>query len=397
MKMKKIINDDRLEAMFRSAKPTGTVPPLKDEAILSMIRSRTVKTGVRRIPIFGKPVRAVAAAAAVCLICVSVLLVGNMSRDDSGGITVNGRGDFFISRDGVKLGKSAMAFLRRGDVLSTGCDGILRLTYSGGIIVLAHSSSLRIDDIALNGAVLFLASLNNGSVAVQSDKMQKGSSMRIRTRDADVAVRGTKFLVSADESTGTKIIVNEGKVLLNSDNHSPLVVDSRSKVTVSGQRLLRSVKSAADSYAMDALLNEKTGDDLRARVEKADDDRTVKKYCYTLSPEKMWEKTGIMINEGDIVSVSAEGMVNLWPNYVGPKTADGADVIGYDSTRICPNIKFGMLLLRIDGRIYPVGSHDVFSATHAGEIEVVINDTYGGFSDNAGSLNISFVIREEKK
>ena len=397
MKIKKTINDDMLESMFRSAKPTGTIPPLKNEEILSMIRSRTVKTDVRRIPVFGKPVRAVAAAVAVFLICASVLLVGHLSKNDSGGITVNGRGDFFITRDGVKLGKSAMSFLRRGDVLATGRDGILRLSYSGGIIVLAHSSSLRIDDIALNGAVLFLASLDNGSVAVQSDKMQKGSSMRIKTRDADVAVRGTRFLVSADESAGTKIVVNEGKVLLNSDNHSPLVVDPGSKVTVRGQRLFRSEKSAADSAVMDALLNEKTGDDLKARVEKTDDKRTINKYNYTLSPDKMWEKTGIMINEGDIVIVSAEGLVNLWPGYVGPKTADGADMIRYDGTRICPNIKFGMLLLRIDGRIYPVGSHDVFSATHSGEIEVIVNDTYGGFRDNTGSLDISFVVREEKK
>jgi hypothetical protein len=369
-----------------------------DARILDMIRAKTSPVRVSRFGIFnGLRISAVAAVAALCFICTAILLGGyfRMADDTAKGISVNGKGDFFIVRNGVRIGKSAMSLLQRGDILTTGRDGLLRLTYSGGIVVLAQSSSLRIDDIAINGAVLFLASLNTGSVAVQSEKLEKGSSLRIRTRDTDVAVRGTRFLVSSDAHTGTRVVVSEGKVLLNSEHSSPVVVDSHDKVTITGQRVLRSVKSDEDSAVMDSLLNEKMGKATHVKSTCFDDKRIVKKYTHNLRSNVMWDKTGIIIKEGDIVTVSAEGLVNLWSS-VGPRSADGADIPNNGGWRICENIRFGALLLRIDGKIYPVGSHDVFSATHAGEIEMTVNDTYGGFNDNVGSLDVSIVVREDE-
>ncbi len=402
MKTKKMINDEELKTLFDNAKPVDQIPEDTDSRIVDMIRAKTSPVKDSRYGMFrgfsGIRIPAIAAAVAVCFVCAGIFLGGyfRMNSDTSKGITVNGKGDFFIIRNGVKIGKSAMSLLQRGDILTTGRDGILRLSYSGGIVVLAHSSSLRIDDIAINGAVLFLASLNDGSVAVQSEKLEKGSSVRIRTRDADVAVRGTKFLVSSDESSGTHVAVSEGKVLLNSAYNSPVVVDSHDKVTINGQRLLRSVTSNEDSAAMDSLLNEKMGKVMRVKSSSFEDKRIVNRYTRVLHSDVMWERTGITIHEGDIVTVSAEGLVTLW-SIVGAKSADGVDLQHNGGRLICNNIRFGALLLRIDGKIYPVGSHDVFSATHSGEIEMSVNDTYGGFSDNVGTLDVSIVVREEKK
>jgi len=345
MKINKMINDEELKALFDNAKPVDQIPGVIDSRIVDMIRAKTSPVKDSRYGMFsgfgGIRIPAIVAAVAVCFICAGIFLSGyfSMNGDTSNGITVNGRGDFFIIRNGVKIGKSAMSLLQRGDILTTGRDGILRLSYTGGIVVLAHSSSLRIDDIAINGAVLFLASLNDGSVAVQSEKLEKGSSVRIRTRDADVAVRGTKFLVSSDESTGTHVAVSEGKVLLNSENNSPVVVDSHDKVTINGQRLLRSVTSNEDSEVMDSLLNAKMGKAMRVKSSSFDDERIVNKYTRTLRSNVMWERTGVAIKEGDIVTVSAEGFVTLW-SMVGAKTADGVDLPNNGGRMICDNIRF---------------------------------------------------------
>jgi hypothetical protein len=125
------------------------------------------------------------------------------SANDVGQIkTVSGA--VHIERDGQRVPAQPGTGVRQSDVLVTGADGAVGVTFQDNSLLSAGPGSvLAIDRYAFNPtthAGQFDASLRRGSLAVVSGKMVKQSpdAMRVRTPASVMGVRGTEFVVRVD-------------------------------------------------------------------------------------------------------------------------------------------------------------------------------------------------------
>jgi hypothetical protein len=113
-------------------------------------------------------------------------------------------GSVHIERDGQRLAAQPGTGVRQSDVLVTGADGSVGVTFSDNSLLSAGPGSvLAIDRYAFNStthAGQFDASLKRGSLAVVSGKMVKQSpeAMRVRTPSSVMGVRGTEFVVRVE-------------------------------------------------------------------------------------------------------------------------------------------------------------------------------------------------------
>lgn len=113
-------------------------------------------------------------------------------------------GAVHLERDGQRLAVQPGTGVRQSDVLVTGADGSVGLTFSDNSLLSAGPGSvLAIDRYAFNPtthAGQFDASLRRGSLAVISGKMVKQSpeAMRVRTPASVLGVRGTEFVVRVE-------------------------------------------------------------------------------------------------------------------------------------------------------------------------------------------------------
>jgi hypothetical protein len=113
-------------------------------------------------------------------------------------------GAVHIERDGQRLAAQPGTAVRQSDVLVTGADGSVGITFSDNSLLSAGPGSvLAIERYAFNPtthAGKFDASLRRGSLAVISGKMVKQSpdAMHVRTPASVMGVRGTEFVVRVD-------------------------------------------------------------------------------------------------------------------------------------------------------------------------------------------------------
>ncbi len=113
-------------------------------------------------------------------------------------------GAVHIERDGQRLAAQPGTGVRQSDVLVTGADGSVGVTFSDNSLLSAGPGSvLAIERYAFNPtthAGKFDASLRRGSLAVISGKMVKQSpdAMHVRTPASVMGVRGTEFVVRVD-------------------------------------------------------------------------------------------------------------------------------------------------------------------------------------------------------
>jgi hypothetical protein len=114
-------------------------------------------------------------------------------------------GAVHVERDEQRLPASAGMGVRQSDVLVTGADGAVGVTFlDNSLLSLGPSSTLAIDRYAFDSTThdgQFDALLKRGTLAVVSGRMVKRSpgSMRVRTPSAIMGVRGTEFVVKVDE------------------------------------------------------------------------------------------------------------------------------------------------------------------------------------------------------
>ena len=114
------------------------------------------------------------------------------------------RGSVQVERGGQRLAVEPGMNLRASDVLHTGVNSAVGVTFLDNTMISAGPSSiLEIERYAFNStthAGHFDASLRKGSIAVVSGKMVKQTpgSMRVRTPSSVMGVRGTEFLVRVD-------------------------------------------------------------------------------------------------------------------------------------------------------------------------------------------------------
>jgi len=131
-------------------------------------------------------------------------LVAPAGAADIGQIKV-AKGQVSIDRDGQVVPGSAGVRLQAADVLKTGADGSVGVTMSdNSLLSIGPNSVLSLDRYDFDSTTSqgkFDASLQKGSLAVISGRIAKQSpdAMKVRTPSSILGVRGTEFVVSAND------------------------------------------------------------------------------------------------------------------------------------------------------------------------------------------------------
>jgi hypothetical protein len=115
------------------------------------------------------------------------------------------KGQVTIERQGRQLPATVGVRLQTSDVVRTGADGSIGITMDDDSLLSAGpNSELSLDRYAFDATTnqgRFDASLNKGTMAVISGRIAKQSpdAMTVRTPTAILGVRGTEFVVSAND------------------------------------------------------------------------------------------------------------------------------------------------------------------------------------------------------
>lgn len=114
-------------------------------------------------------------------------------------------GAVHVERDGQKLAATSGMGVRQSDVLVTGTDGTVGVTFlDNSLLSLGPRSTLAIDRFKFDTTThdgQFDTSLKRGTLAVVSGRIVQRSpeQMRVRTPSAIMGVRGTEFVVKVEE------------------------------------------------------------------------------------------------------------------------------------------------------------------------------------------------------
>ena len=137
---------------------------------------------------------------ALMLPMVLVVAVEVAAAEDAGQIKVS-KGSAQIERSGQKLPASVGHVVQQGDVVITGSDGSVGITFrDNSLVSIGPDSVLAIDRFVFNSTTHqgnFDSTLKQGTLAVVSGKLAKQSpeAMKVKTPAAILGVRGTEFLV----------------------------------------------------------------------------------------------------------------------------------------------------------------------------------------------------------
>ena len=135
---------------------------------------------------------------------LAVLLITSASAAEIGQIKVS-NGQVAVERKGEALPGRVGMRLESSDVLKTGPDGSVGITMSDNSLLSAGPNSIlsleRFDFDPTSNQGRFDAQLQKGSLAVISGRIAKQSpeAMTVRTPSATLGVRGTEFVVSAND------------------------------------------------------------------------------------------------------------------------------------------------------------------------------------------------------
>src|SRR5215471_4741200 len=102
------------------------------------------------------------------------------------------KGTVQVERSGQKLPATVGAAVQSGDVVTTGADGSVGITFLDNSLLSAGPNSVLVID-----RFAFDSTLQKGTLAVVSGKLSKASpdAMKVKTPAAVLGVRGTEFLV----------------------------------------------------------------------------------------------------------------------------------------------------------------------------------------------------------
>jgi hypothetical protein len=136
----------------------------------------------------------------VAAVVMTTVTPGPLLAQEAGHIKV-ARGGVQVERAGQKTPAAVGAVVQAGDVVSTGADGSVGITFLDNSLLSAGPNSvLAIDRFTFDSTThqgSFESSLRKGTLAVVSGKLAKQSpeAMKVRTPAAVLGVRGTEFLV----------------------------------------------------------------------------------------------------------------------------------------------------------------------------------------------------------
>lgn len=140
------------------------------------------------------------------LLCISILsaFAAGASANDVGQIKTS-KGSVHIERAGQKLPAAVGTRIRQSDMVVTGADGSVGITFADNSLLSAGpNSSLAIERYAFDPtthAGAFDSRLSRGTLSVVSGKIarQTPGAMTVRTPAAVLGVRSTEFVVRADD------------------------------------------------------------------------------------------------------------------------------------------------------------------------------------------------------
>ncbi len=139
---------------------------------------------------------------------LALALVLPVSAADIGQIKV-AKGTVTIERGASAQPAAVGMRLQTSDVVKTGADGSVGINMSdNALLSLGPNSSLSLDQYEFDSTTnqgAFATSLQKGSLAVVSGRIAKQSpeAMTVRTPFAVLGVRGTEFVVHADDATSS--------------------------------------------------------------------------------------------------------------------------------------------------------------------------------------------------
>ena len=137
-------------------------------------------------------------------LALGMLLVAYAGAAEIGQIKVS-NGQVTVERKGETLPGRVGTRLLTADVLKTGADGSVGITMADNSLLSAGPDSIlsldRFEFDPTSNQGKFDAQLTKGSLAVISGRMAKQSpeAMTVRTPSAILGVRGTEFVVSAND------------------------------------------------------------------------------------------------------------------------------------------------------------------------------------------------------
>ena len=138
------------------------------------------------------------------VMALAALLAASVSAAEIGQIKVS-NGQVTVERKGESRPGSVGTRLESSDVLKTGADGSVGITMRDNSLLSAGPNSIlaleRFDFDPTSNQGRFDAQLQKGSLAVISGSIAKQSpeSMTVRTPSAILGVRGTEFVVAAND------------------------------------------------------------------------------------------------------------------------------------------------------------------------------------------------------
>lgn len=139
------------------------------------------------------------------LVTLAALVVAAASYAGEVGQIKNLRGTVHVERDGQRLAATPGMGVQQADVLVTGADGSVGVTFlDNSLLSIGPGSALEIERYSFDSTThdgRFDASLRRGTLAVVSGKIVKRSpeAMRVRTPSTIMGVRGTEFVVKVAE------------------------------------------------------------------------------------------------------------------------------------------------------------------------------------------------------
>ena len=114
-----------------------------------------------------------------------------------------------------------------------------------------------------------------------------------------------------------------------------------------------------------------------------------------VSSQKIWQNTGVFVQRGDTVTVTAHGNWSPWPEMALWSGPDGNDLWAVEVN----GISGAALMARLGhrGRPFQIGFSQSFRAGDYGMLYMAMNDPFKYLHNNKGDMNIEIYIDGNKK
>ena len=140
-----------------------------------------------------------------CAGALLALAMGTVAAQDYAGVVKTARGGAFAERAGARVALGPGAKVNSGDRIVTGSDGYLGMTMRDDtLLTLGPRTELSLENYRFDAKTHdgnFLLSLSKGVLSVVTGLIAKRSqdAFVVKTRVSTMGVRGTEFIVEADE------------------------------------------------------------------------------------------------------------------------------------------------------------------------------------------------------